>query len=255
MNEEKRCSNCVHPDNTRGYFGCAPMDYVPLTQFSTCIKWEPVIVVDDEIPAELLGVTEVSCIDPAIIDKLIPSDSPKVDIMTFTPTEPQDTDGALMSIIDAIAECRQEIDGPKSGASVLDLLLGDLNINDLPPVDAECAPKNTMSTIGDYLPDEATGALDAIAKVLPRLPDMIDKVASMEPEELVAMTRGVDVASKHDGDEVVCANAVGTLDSKKHPDLLTLTYKGCAIAVPAADAVLDINKKFKQFIDKNIVAW
>ena len=267
MNEEKRCSNCAFPNMDRGYFGCAPMDFVPLTPFSTCIKWvaknqETNPVDEEEIPAELLGVTEVSCIDPAIIDKLIPSDRPKVDIMTFTPTEPQDTDGALMSIIDANAECRQEIDGPKSGASALDLLLGDLNIDDLPPVDAECAPKNTMSTIGDYLPDEATGALDAIAKVLPRLPDMIDEVASMEPEEKEAFIADIKADMRADqdvqiqplADERVYASAVAP-SCEKHPALLTLTYKGCAIAVPAADAVLDINKKFKQFIDKNVVAW
>ena len=252
MNEEKRCSNCAFPNMDKGYFGCAPMDFVPLTPFSTCIKWvaknqETNPVDEEEIPAELLGVTEGTNTVQYV---------PGIGIVQ----EPEPSD-------EPIQESR----------SVLDILLSDVNEEE-PVVEAECAPKNTMSTIGDYLPDEATGALDAIAKVLPRLPDMIDEVAAMEPEEkeafiadikadmradipeytpeeLVAMTREVEIINKHDGDERIYANAVGTLDSKKYQDLLTLTYRGCAIAVPAADAVLDINKKFKQFVDKNVVSW
>ena len=243
MNEEKRCSNCAFPNMDRGYFGCAPMDFVPLTPFSTCIKWTPQHgtmevtnpVDEEEIPAELLGIAVAP--EPA----------------------------------------KEKTEVTIEDRSVLDILLSDI-AEEEPVIEAECAPKHTMNTIGDYLPDENTGALDAIAKVLPRLPDMIDEVAAMEPEEkeafiadikadmradipeytpeeLVAMTREVEIINKHDGDESVYANAVGTLDSQKYPDLLTLTYRGCAIAVPATDAVLDINKKFKQFVDKNVVAW
>ena len=225
MNEEKRCSNCAFPNMDRGYFGCAPMDFVPLTPFSTCIKWvaknQETNPVDEEgIPAELLGIAVAP--EPA---------KEKAEVAT-------------------------------EDKSVLDILLSDI-AEEEPTIEAECAPKHTMNTIGDYLPDENTGALDAIAKVLPRLPDMIDKVASMEPEEKEAFIADIkaDMRASSDAhtqpliDERIYANAVGTLDSKKYQDLLTLTYKGCAIAVPAADAVLDINKKFKQFIDKNVVAW
>ena len=313
MNEEKRCSNCAHPNMDRGYLGCAPMDFVPLTPFSTCIKWvaeHPVDTVEEEIPAELLGITEDTNAIQHVPD---------------------------MGIVEETEPLNEQI---QTDRSVLDMLLSD-TVEEEPVVEAECAPKHTMNTIGDCLPDEATGALDAIAKVIPRLPDMIDEVAAMEPEEkeafiadikadmradqevymesidiiqfalkeikriydirpellpgilgiepaalrivedfaktlpsyqsaltdeeidsseytpeeLVAMTREVKIINKHDGDETVYANAVGTLDSKKYQDLLTLTYKGCAIAVPAADAVLDINKKFKQFVDKNVVSW
>ena len=268
MNEEKRCSNCVHPDMSRGYLGCGPMDFVPLTPFSTCIKWvaknqKTNPVDEEEIPAELLGATEGTNTVQYV---------PGIGIVE-EPAEDLLSAGAS-AIEEWFADDVKSATGDKS---VLDILLSDI-AEEEPVVEAECAPRNTMSTIGDYLPDEATGALDAIAKVLPRLPDMIDEVASMEPEEkealiadikadmradipeytpeeLVAMTREVGIINKHDGDERIYANAVGTLDSKKYQDLLTLTYKGCAIAVPATDAVLDINKKFKQFIDKNVVAW
>lgn len=290
MNEEKRCSNCVHPDMSRGYLGCGPMDFVPLTPFSTCIKWEakhplPHPVAEEEIPAELLGIVP----DSNTVEYV-----PGIGIV-----EESEVDEAVMDSL---------IPTSDQGRSVLDIILTGV-AEEEPVIEAECAPKQ----VDDLTADETTGALDAIAKVIPRLPDMIDEVAAMEPEDKTAFIDGIKQDMRADQDAVymesidliqfalqevkriyenkpellpeilgmdsatlriiedfvktlpayngtstseqIVANAVGTLDSQKCPDLLTLTYKGCAIAVPATDAVLDINKKFKQFIDKNVVAW
>lgn len=294
MNEEKRCSNCAHPDMSRGYLGCGPMDFVPLTPFSTCIKWAPqhgvvaadTPVAEEEIPAELLGIVP----DSNTVEYV-----PGIGIV-----EESEVDEAVM---DGLVPTSDQ------GRSVLDIILTGVAEEEEPVVDAECAPKQ----VDELTADEATGALDAIAKVIPRLPDMIDEVAAMEPEDKTAFIDGIKQDMRADQDAVymesidliqfalqevkriyenrpellpeilgmdsatlriiedfvktlpaykgtstseqIVANAVGTIDSQKYPDLLTLTYKGCAIAVPATDAVLDINKKFKQFIDKNVVAW
>lgn len=248
MNEEKRCSNCAFPNMDKGYFSCEPMDHVPLTPFSTCIKWEakhPLSnsVAEEEIPAELLGI---------VPDSNTVGYVPGIGIV-----EESEVDEAVMDGLVPISD---------QGRSALDIILTGVAEEEEPVIDAECAPKQ----VDELTADETTGALDAIAKVIPRLPDMIDEVAAMEPEEKETFIadikadmradqevymESIDIINKHDKDEGVYANAVNTLDSKKYQDLLTLTYKGCAIAVPAADAVLDINKKFKQFIDKNVVAW
>lgn len=303
MNEEKRCSNCVHPDMSRGYLGCGPMDFVPLTPFSTCIKWvaehqAPVTVDEEEIPAELLGVTE----DTNVVQYV-----PGIGIVE-EPAEDLLSAGASAIEEWFADDVKGEVKSATGDKSVLDILLSDI-AEEEPVVDAECAPKQ----VDELTADETTGALDAIAKVIPRLPDMIDEVAAMEPEDKTAFIDGIKQDMRADQDAVymesidliqfalqevkriyenkpellpeilgmdsatlriiedfvktlpayngtstskqIVANAVGTLDSQKYPDLLTLTYKGCAIAVPATDAVLDINKKFKQFIDKNVVVW